>query len=146
MVPIRDLKAGNILIDLDMNPKISYFGVARRFHGQESEANTNTVVGTLGYISPEYARGVQIEFFQKLVSVINRIGFFIKIKNRFFITGFGYQPVFYLKTITGPTGYCRILTDLFQKSFFFRFKPVFCNRFRRQISQTGTSVRFQNRL
>ncbi|KAJ0452748.1 putative protein kinase RLK-Pelle-DLSV family [Helianthus annuus] len=57
MVPIRDLKAGNILIDLDMNPKISYFGVARRFHGQESEANTNTVVGTLGYISPEYARG-----------------------------------------------------------------------------------------
>ncbi|XP_002524272.2 cold-responsive protein kinase 1 [Ricinus communis] len=50
----RDIKASNILLDRNLRPKISDFGLAKLFPNNETHISTR-VAGTAGYLAPEYA-------------------------------------------------------------------------------------------
>ncbi|KAM6550696.1 hypothetical protein CsatB_000504 [Cannabis sativa] len=58
----RDLNASNVLLDDHMNLKISDFGLAKVFVVDQTHGSTNRIVGTYGYMSPEYAMHGKFSF------------------------------------------------------------------------------------
>ncbi|CAM8888118.1 unnamed protein product [Rhodiola kirilowii] len=50
----RDVKASNILLDEQLNPKIADFGLAKLYDDKMTHISTN-IAGTIGYLAPEYA-------------------------------------------------------------------------------------------
>ncbi|KAJ1288757.1 hypothetical protein BS78_02G112500 [Paspalum vaginatum] len=52
----RDIKASNVLLDADLTPKVSDFGLARLYNEEDkSHVSTTRIAGTFGYLAPEYA-------------------------------------------------------------------------------------------
>nr|XP_023874813.1 probable LRR receptor-like serine/threonine-protein kinase At1g07650 [Quercus suber] len=50
----RDIKSTNVLLDRDLNPKISDFGLAKLDEEENTHISTK-IAGTIGYMAPEYA-------------------------------------------------------------------------------------------
>ncbi|XP_037427674.1 receptor-like serine/threonine-protein kinase SD1-8 [Triticum dicoccoides] len=64
----RDLKAANVLLNREMVAKISDFGIAKLFSSIGDHQVTERIVGTYGYMSPEYAMDGMVSFMQDVYS------------------------------------------------------------------------------
>ncbi|RLN34174.1 putative LRR receptor-like serine/threonine-protein kinase [Panicum miliaceum] len=56
----RDIKASNVLLDADLTPKVSDFGLAKLYNENKSHVSTTRIAGTFGYLAPEYAMRAQL--------------------------------------------------------------------------------------
>lgn len=55
----RDLKPGNVLLDDDMEARISDFGLAKTMPDAQTHVTASSLAGTVGYIAPEYSQILQ---------------------------------------------------------------------------------------
>jgi serine/threonine-protein kinase len=63
----RDIKPHNVLVDADARVKVTDFGIARAGASQMTEAGS--IIGTAQYLSPEQARGTQVDQTSDLYSL-----------------------------------------------------------------------------
>jgi len=60
MIVHRDVKSSNILMDVDLVPKITDFGMGKIVGDEDADATVSVVVGTLGYIAPEHGYNTRL--------------------------------------------------------------------------------------